>query len=218
MGLVKYGQQTLNIDVVPDGHVIVPESEYLNLKNILNAHLGLKSKIPPGIEEEKLTLTLDKGIHYDELENKYKQLQAQAREYEQKLNSYMNIPKDFNIDKWNYYVAREKAEIRQAKIKELTNRVLEDVKSKTGVTYEIDERFINKEAYEKFDPDSDNAFEEWYKILDDAHTEQQNFLKKFVKDKSLEPIDISKTELDIKPTHPKDVVSDGKIIVGRIGI
>lgn len=179
MGLVKFNSLTLQIEQVPDGHVIVPESEIASLRATGNSYSLLKSKIPAGVSEDQLSVLIEKGQRYDGVSQEKTTLQKQFEETTAKLKGFENIPQDFKVETWNKFKADEASRTRQSKIDALTEQVKKTVKEKHGVDLPvIDQRFIPQDRMSAFDPDSKTALDDLTKILDDAHTEQMNFVQK----------------------------------------
>jgi hypothetical protein len=166
------------VDAIPDGHVVIPEHELNNLRSQSNAYLTLKSKLPVGVPEDQVGVLAEKGGRYDPLNQQLTTAQQKVQEYENKLQQYSNMPKDFTADKWNGYVQKEAEEIFAGKMEALTNWVYEEAQKKTGIRYEVDPRFIPADVVEKFDPDASDAKEKWYQVLNDAHTAQVDFVNK----------------------------------------
>ena len=180
MGLVKYGQQTLNIAEIPDGHMVISESDFNSLRGSQNAYLSLKSKIPVGIDESQLSALVEKGSRFDTVNTELSNMKGEKTQLQQKLDGFKNIPEGFSPEKWNKFVQRETAEVRQGKLDKLTAKVYEKVKEVTKQDMTVDPRFIDQEKLSSFDPDSPTAFDDYYKILDAAHTAQQDFVQKSV--------------------------------------
>jgi len=179
MGLVKFNSLTLQIDQVPDGHVIVPETEISSLRAVGNSYNLLKSKIPTGVTEDQLPTLVEKGQRYDGISQEKSTFQKQYEETTAKLKGFENIPQDFKVETWNKYKQDEAIRGRQSKIAELTEQVKKNVKEKHGVDLPtIDNRFIPQDRMSTFDPESKTAIDDLTKILDDAHTEQMNFVQK----------------------------------------
>lgn len=182
MGKVKFGNLILDIEQVPDGHVIVAESSYNTLKSGHDGYSVLKSKLPLGINEDQLSSLAEKGQRYDQLDVQHKELQGKFGETQKALEGFQNIPKEFSIDRWNSFIKREQAEVRQGKIKELTNKVYERVRKELDLKSEdnsiiVDPRFYPQDAVVAFDPDAKDAEQQWYDILDKGHDAQLDFVK-----------------------------------------
>lgn len=177
MGIVKFGQQSLSIEQVPDGHIIISESDFSRMRDSSNALLTLRSKIPVGITEEQIAPLIEKGIKFDSVNNQVNSLNTKITELQANLDKFSNMPKDFTPERWFGYVKKEAAEKRQSQIEKLTSEVLADVEKEFGVKYVVDPRFIPSEVLDKFDPEHTDAKKQWRDILDKAHTEQQDFIK-----------------------------------------
>jgi hypothetical protein len=177
MGIVKFGQTNLSIEQVPDGHVIVSESEFTSMKQSKDAYLTLRSKIPVGVDEDQIAPLIDKGLRYDNTANEAGGLKTKITELQGNLDKFSNMPKDFSPDKWNGYVKKESTEKRSAKLSELSQKVLSEVEKEIGVKFTVDERFIHPDVINGFDPFKDGAEKEWKDVLDKAHTAQQDFIK-----------------------------------------
>jgi hypothetical protein len=211
MGLVKFGQLTLSVDQIPDGHVVVPESELVRLKGADNAYLSLKSKIPYGVAEDQLGSLLEKGARFDAELSQRQKFEKELGDASKKLEGFSNLPKDFSLENYNRLVADEKDRIWQGKIADLTRQVEEKVEKELHVKVKVDPRFIDQSKLEAFDPDSKTAFDDWYKILDEAHTAQENFVKDMAgktppaPGSAAQPI---QQGLNVPPSAgPKDVIS-----------
>ena len=176
MGLVKYNNQTLSIPEVPDGMVIMQESEVGVLRAQANDFLGLKSKIPVGLDVSQLSTVIEKGQRYDAAVAEQGSLKAKVTELETNIAQFSNLPKDFKPEKWNNYVQQEQSQIRAGKLTDLTNKVREKVKTEMKIDAIVDPRFIDQAKLQAFDPDAEGAFDKWYGILDEAHTAQQEFV------------------------------------------
>lgn len=221
MGLVKFGQQTLNIDNIPDGSIIVSEQEYNQLRSQSNGYLLLKSKIPVGVDETQIPALLEKGSRYDQKDKEFVELSKAKADIEARLQAFNNMPKDFSIDKWNQYVKKEQDEVFSRQIDDLTKKVYERVEKETGVKYVVDFRFIPADVLKTFDPSAKDAEEKWYKILDDAHTEQLKFIESSLNQSIPLPAQVGKAGAGDGSTEPPqrrlaDIVADDKVRVGRL--
>src|SRR5882672_3250750 len=176
MGLVKFGAQTLQIDAVPDGHIILTESELSTLRAANNNLLTLKSRIPPGVDETALHILIEKGSRYDTMVAEKATLESKVTDLNSKVSSFSSMPQDFTADKWNKYVNQEKMAVRQNKLNGLTEKVKERLKAENKLFEEVDARFLPSTA-ETFNPDDSEAVDKWLKILDEGHTAQENFVK-----------------------------------------
>lgn len=176
MGLVKYGNLTLNVAEIPDGNIVVAEQEFNNLRQTNNAFLELKSKIPIGVDPNQLGQLVEKGQRFDAINTDFQRATTQSQELQKKLDAVKNLPEGYSEEKWNSYVKRDMTETRNRQISELTKKVYDKVKSETGVDVDIDPRFIQEPA--DFDPSKPEAFDSWYKTLDAAHTAQTEFTQK----------------------------------------
>lgn len=177
MGIVKFGQQNLSIEQVPDGHIIISDNEFARMRDGSNAYLSLRSKIPTGIAEDQISPLIDKGLKFDNTSQEVGSLKTKISELEGNLNKFSNIPKDYTPEKWDSFVKKETTEKRSAKFAELSQKALVDVEKEFGVKFVVDERFIPADIRNGFDPFKDGADKEWKDILDKAHTEQQNFIQ-----------------------------------------
>ena len=177
MGIVKFGQQNLSIEQVPDGHVIVSESEFTSMKQSKDALWTLRSKIPVGIDENQIANLIDKGARFDNIAQETGGLKTKISELQGNLDKFSNMPKDFSPEKWDGYIKKEVSEKRSGKFSELSQKVLSGVEKEIGVKFTVDERFIPPEIRNSFDPFKDGAEKEWKDILDKAHTAQQDFIK-----------------------------------------
>jgi len=199
MGLLKFGNQTLNIAEVPDGHIIIPEGDYINFRNINNAYLALRSKLPVGVNESEFAVLADKGLKYDPLSQEHQGIKTKYTELETKLKEFSNIPKEFTVERWGKFVQQESDAAWSKKIDTLTQKVKATVKEKMGIDINIDNRFIPADVLETFNPDDRDAEEQWTKILDKAHTEQQEFIRKSVDGGSIPSGRVGDTNLPNMP-------------------
>lgn len=188
MGLVKFGHQTLNIENVPDGHILVSEQELKSLKDASNAFFMLNSKIPVGVEQDKIGEYVQRGQRYDTIAKERDELFAKSQDIEKKLQQYQNLPKDFDAERWNNYVNAEQKAIRQEKLNKLMTDALAKAEKDTGVKYSVDPRFIKSEILEKLDVDAKDALDVMYKTLDEAHTAQQEFIQKSISQNIPSPV------------------------------
>ena len=178
MGLVKFGAQTLSIVEIPDGHVVISDSELANLRLVNNSYLTLKASIPPGVEPSQVASILEKGQRYDSETKLRIEAERKTGELENQLKQFSNIPKEFKVEEWNRYVKQEQTAKRTAKVNELTQEVYKQVKEKNGVDISVDERFFPSNEVEAFDPFAQDANEKWYKIVEKAYDAQQEFITK----------------------------------------
>lgn len=223
MALVKFGQQTFSIDGVPDGHVIVPEGELSRTSKIADSYAMLKKNIPVDIREEEIASFIDRGRRYDDTMKSFEESKKQLEATKGELGKLSNIPKDFSKERWDKFVQQEQDELFQTKIDALTKKVSEKVEKEFGVKATIDPRFINPEKLQSFNPDDEKAFDNWYAIMDEAHSAQESFLKDhFNVDSapSAKPI-VAADQRIAMPTipnlggkHPKDSVGDQGVVVG----
>lgn len=216
MGLVKFNNQTLSIPEVPDGLVLMPENEVATLRSQQNEFLSLKSRIPVGVDQTQLGLLIEKGQRFDSETAERTKASAKIAELEKNIAQFSSLPKDFSADKWNAYVKQEQEGIRSKKLSELTAKVKAEVKEKFKVDIEVDPRFIDSQKVQAFDPDAQNAYQEWYAIMDEAHTAQTDFIQKTAAGASPanEPVGGARaagTDLNIGDRHTKgdQVSGDG---------
>lgn len=177
MGLLKFNNQSYAVEGLPDGLVAMTEGEVVSMRSAANQLLTLKSRIPAGVDELQLGAIIDKGTKFDSLLQEKSSAAAKIQELETSVKQYSNLPKDFSPEKWNGFVQQEQQQIFAQKFDALSKKVLEDVKAKTGVEQKVDPRFFDKSALDKFNPDAPTAFDDLYKIMDSAHTAQQDFLQ-----------------------------------------
>lgn len=181
MGLVKFGQQTLSIDAIPDGHVVISESEIANMRSAHNALLLIKSKIPAGVDETQLSSLLEKGLKFDTLNQEVLASKAKLEEVNGKLNTFANIPAEFSVEKWNNFTKKEQAEIRNKKISDLTSKVYEKAKAELKLQdiskIQVDPRFVDQNKMQNFNPDSPTAQDELQAILEEGQKAQLEFIK-----------------------------------------
>jgi hypothetical protein len=226
MALVKFGQQTLNIDGVPDGHILVSESEVSQLRQVKDAYALLKRNIPIDVEEGQLASFVERGRRYDDVEKSRKDLETHSKSLEEKLQKLGKLPEGFSQERWNKYVQREQDEIFQSKIDTLTQKVYEKVQKELGVKVSIDPRFIDPSKLDSFNPDDPKAEETWYQILDEAHTAQESFVKSQVSE--LTPstpsgITPQTTGTPVSSVHspgspmPGDKITDNGAVAGAFG-
>jgi len=226
MALVKFGAQTLNVEGIPEGHIIVAESEISRLRDVNNAYSLLKSRVPPDVDESQIANLVEKGRRHDTIVTELSTTKSQLTDTQTKLSGFANIPKEFTVERWNNFVKSEQATIRQQKLDELTKNVLTEVEKEFGRKFVVDPRFIPAETLANFNVDDSDAQKKWRDILDNAHTEQVNFLQKMGTDvvpptpRTGDVNDLN-TRVGITgndPTqYPKgDIVSDTGVRVGSI--
>jgi len=178
MGLVKYNGQTFNVDQIPDGHLVVSEQEFQALSGAKNALLSLKSRIPVGISEADVQTLLEKGQRFDSLNTEFTGIKTKLTETEGKLGQFANIPQDFKKEEWDRYRKREQSELRQGKLSTITQQAIEKAEKVTGIKgIKVDPRFYDASKLEALNVDATDAVDVMYKILDEAHTAQSNFMK-----------------------------------------
>lgn len=178
MGQLKFGNQTLVIDQIPDGYEAVASSELAPLRELKNAYSVLKSQLPVDVQPNELSLYVDKGRKYESLVKDKETLSTEVASLREQVKQFSNIPKEFTIEQWNKDRKVEQQASRQQKMDALTKVVLEKVKTETKVDFKVDPRFIDQKIAETIDPDSPTAVDTWYKALDDAHTAQLDFITK----------------------------------------
>lgn len=177
MGIVKFNNTSLNIEQVPDGHVIITQAELDSISSLRNELNLIKSYLPPGVDKGQLGGLVEKGQRFDPLNTEHQTLKSQVTDLTAKLSQYSNLPKEFSVEKWNSYVNKEQMENRNVKLNELTQRALAKAKEVVGVDVKVDQRFIPSDVLQNFDVNAPDAQDKWYKVLDDAHTKQQEFIK-----------------------------------------
>ena len=178
MGLVKFNGQTFNVDQIPDGHLVVSEQEFQALSGAKNALLSLKSRIPVGISEADVQTLLEKGQRFDSLNTEFTGIKTKLTETEGKLGQFANIPQDFKKEEWDRYRKREQSELRQGKLSTITQQAIEKAEKVTGIKgIKVDPRFYDASKLEALNVDATDAVDVMYKILDEAHTAQSNFMK-----------------------------------------
>jgi len=177
MALVKFGQQTLNIDGVPEGMMIISESDVTRLRATNNAYDLLKSRLPVNVSEEEYGDLIEKGKRYAALSEKLDKTSDELKNTKTELGKFSNLPKDFSVEQWNKDRQRDADAVFASKIDKLTAGVYEKIKKELGVDIQVDPRFIPADTLETFDPDAADAADKWYQILDNAHTEQEKFLQ-----------------------------------------
>lgn len=180
MGIVKFGQKTYTIDGIPDGLTLIKEDELGRLREQSDAFHELHARLPLGTDESKITESLEKGKRYDALAKERDELKKSGKDLEGKLKSREDIPEDYNRERWDKYVTTEKRAIRQEKLDKLTEEALVKAEKEAGTKVSIDPRFIDKEKVDALDLDAKDAGDKLYKILDDGHTAQMEFVKKSV--------------------------------------
>jgi hypothetical protein len=178
MGLVKFGQQTLNIENVPDGHILVSEAELKSIRDAANSYYSLNSSIPVEIDRGKVGELAARGSRYDSIVKEREELAAKLNDLEKQLGQYKDIPEGFSKEKWNNYVQTEQKAIRQGKLDKLMADALAKAEKETGVKYSVDPRFVPTDVINNFDVEATDALDNMYKILDGAHTAQQEFIQK----------------------------------------
>lgn len=178
MGLVKFGNQTLSIDAIPDGHVVIADSEIANLRNSQNAYLLLKSKIPVGVDESSIPTVLEKGSKFDSTVAELTGVKTKLTETEGKLTKFANIPQDFTPEKWNQYKSVEADSVFASKFEKISGKVYERVKKEDGVDIKVDERFIDPIKLESWKPDDPQAEIQLYDILKEGYAAQVDFINK----------------------------------------
>jgi hypothetical protein len=215
MGLVRFGQTTLNIENVPDGSVIVAQTELTQLQNANNSYLSLKSKIPVGVSEDQISSLVERGQRFEEVNGKLSETTKKVTELSGQVESFKNMPQDFSVDKWKADRQREINEVRAKKMDALTTAAYERVTKETGAKIVVDPRFISAEAMASFNPDAPDAAQKWYDILDAAHTESQKFIADNLG--SAQPIPGQVGAGGPPPVHPlqRDVVTADKARLGH---
>lgn len=214
MGLVKFGAQTLNIDNVGDGHIIIPESEYNTMRQAKNSFDGLKNRIPAGVNELDLQTLIEKGQRYDSTLQELTTTKDKLSKSDEKLRTATNLPEGFSVDKWNSYTKAEQDAIRKGKLDALTKTVIEEAEKKAGVKISVDERFYDAQKVAAFNPDAPDAKEQWNKITESAYDAQLDFLRK----QSTSPTQSTAPKSNVEGAEKKlnDTVSDSNIQVARL--
>jgi hypothetical protein len=180
MGLVTFGQTKLQIDAIPDGHVVISENDFQRLNGVNNALLLLKSKIPAGIDESQLPTLLEKGQKFDALNQELTNVVKTRTDLETSLSKFKDMPKDFSADKWNAFVNKEKTETRKAKLDSIMQEAYKGIGEKLNVKdlskLKVDDRFLPKEIAE-LDLNDPNATQKVADYLGVGYKEQQNFIQ-----------------------------------------
>jgi hypothetical protein len=175
MALVKFGQLTLNVENVPDGHMIVSEAEFNTMKQASNALFSLKSKIPVGIDESQLGVLIEKGQRHDTIAQELINTQKSVTGLTEKVNKFSNIPEGFSAEQWNKDRNTEKMNARASKLAVLEKQVFDKVEQQHKVRPQVDKRFVT--GLDEIDLDAKNAFDLVYEAYDKGHTAQQEFVK-----------------------------------------
>jgi uncharacterized protein (DUF342 family) len=183
---VKFGQVTLNVDNVPDGHIIISEAEHANLKQSANALFLLKSKIPVGVDENQLSVLVEKGQRHDTLAQELDTHKKNVTSLTEKLNKFSNIPEGFSVEQWNKDRTKEKMEMRAGQFAEIEKSAFKEIETKFKIKPNIDKRFLPN--LDEFDVTAKDAVEQYVKILDKAHTDQAEFVKNLQTKPNSEPV------------------------------
>ncbi len=189
MGIVSFGAQKLNIAEVPDGHAIISEADLQRFRSAENNYLSLKAYIPvehlgnlPKVQE-----LLEKGSRYDTLNQEKSTISMQLSEANTKLQAVKNLPEGYTQEKWNTYESRAKSEVRNQQMTELLKKTEDYAGEKFKIKIpKIDPRFLSQEKLNKIDPTAADAPQKYLDILNEGHTAQQEFLKTFGNDVTLE--------------------------------
>jgi len=181
MGLVKFGQQTLNIENVPDGSIIIPESDYRGFNDIRNAYQSLKARLPIGVDETQIGVLIEKGQRFDAINGELSTTRTTLADAQEKLKTAsQKLPEGFTPEKWNGYVQREQKEARQQALSALTKAVKDKLaKENPSVPPpEVDERFLPADQVSAFDPSASDAEPKWAAIMAAGYKAQVEFMNK----------------------------------------
>ncbi len=180
MGMVKFGQLTLNVADIPDGHIVIPEQQYQQLKGAENQYLTLKSSIPYGVDMSQLPTIVDKGSRFDTTVNELNTVKQQLGAATQKLQGFSNLPADFSLDEYKA--------LKQDQAMYKRGQQMEDLFAKTSKFVEetyhvkmpnVDLRFVDDAELDAIDPNAADAPAKMALVFNKAHTAQQEFVAKF---------------------------------------
>lgn len=230
MGQVKFNNTLLSIEQIPDGHVVVSESELNAMKSVQGAYQLLKSKMPIGVSENDLATLVEKGQRFDQLNKDFTDTKAALDTTKGELTKFSNIPKEFSVDKWNGFVNQEKQQIWLGNWEKVQKQAREEFKKKNNYDIpEIDPRFYPDDV-ESFNFEDRNAIDNMIALMDKAHTEQVNFLQKATGNMAPSPAPVGGSQpnpvnmimagQDRQPVNQpqgRDIVSDTQMHVGGFG-
>ena len=100
MGLVKFGQTTLNVAEIPDGHIVISDAQFQSLKGAENNYLSLKASIPYGVDMSQLPVIIEKGSRFDSTANELNTVKQQLGAATTRLQGFSNLPQDFSLDEY----------------------------------------------------------------------------------------------------------------------
>jgi hypothetical protein len=178
MSTVKFGEQVLNIDGIPEGHMIVPEAEISRLRGVSNGYSLLKSRIPLDVDEADLGKLVEKGKRYDVLAAKLDKTAGELKTSQANLAKHSELPEGYSEERWNKFVQQENDSVFAEKIRGLTEKAYARVEKEMGVKIEVDHRFIPADILESFDPDDKDDEKKWYEIVDNENIEEEKLIKK----------------------------------------
>ncbi len=209
MGLVKFNNTTLNIAEIPDGHIVIPQSEYESFRGVQNSYLILQSKIPAGTDHAKLGELIDKGARFETLNSEIGNIKTQLSEANTKLQGFSNIPQGFTVEKWNAFELKDKQEIRAKRISELEQKVYSRVETEDKVKVKVDKRFLPDMS--NLDLAANDIEQKMYDIYKQGYAEQTEFIKTNV---GQQPTTQQQAPLNGQSYSPSgDVVNDGRMHV-----
>jgi len=214
MGLVKFGQLTLNVEQIPDGHEVVSSADLANLRNAQNSYALLKSKIPVSVNENQLAELTDKGSRYDSIAQQLEAERTSATQLKAEVAKFSNIPKDYSKERWDTFVNQEQQQKIDASKNALTQKVYQNIESKLGVKVKIDDRFLPQDKVKGFDFTAQDAEAKWAVILDEAHTAQENFIKELSGNAPITQQQVGQIQTPIPAGVPKTGPADA---VGETG-
>lgn len=215
MGLVKFNTQTLNIENVPDGHIIIAQSEYDSFQGQRNDFLRLKSFVPAGVDHAKIGELIDKGQRFDSINMELGNTKTQLNEINTKLTGFNNIPKEFTTEKWNTFVQKEVQEVRGKRIGELEKKFYERVEAEDKVKIKIDPRFVSDLS--GLDLNASDVQDKYNEVMKKAYTDQVEFIKNTVGE-TLPAQITNQQQTQVQQSlvpNPRDVVNDKEMSVGR---
>jgi hypothetical protein len=179
MGLVKFGQTTLNVAEIPDGHIVISDAQFQAMKGAENNYLALKASIPYGVDMSQLSTIVEKGSRFDAISTELNTVKQQLGATTQKLQGFSNLPADFSLDEYKALKNEHAIYERGAALEDLFAKTAKYVEETHRVKMPtVDLRFVDEEALNAIDPKAVDAPAKMAIIFDKAHSAQQEFVAK----------------------------------------
>lgn len=173
------GKQTINgVEYeVPDGHVLITTEKNRANSSAANDLKFFKSKIPDGVDIEKLVDIVGEKVI---LEKEVSKLKGELSTVGKNKNEALETLKgelDSAVKKITKLEDNEKSASKNLRDMKIKNKMNEIIASRAKEGYFLHDKFIDKEAIVKLDPDKDSFEQDMHGVLEKNYDEQVEFTK-----------------------------------------